>query len=206
MSLARSAWKFVYSTSPIILTGGIADKIPGGALPIAALIDIPTELVSGGGAATFEPVPGSSLISNKIGEYPFFNAATAGNAIVNDSVFVSMRMVFPAFGAFGMATKPLAISGLVNSLSDHAQLGGLYSVLLPWHHYRNCCLLDFTCVDDGDSKQAGYIFQLDFKKILITTDDTEGAYNSMIKKIDGKMSFGGDGVPSWQQAAKDLLS
>src|ERR1700680_1822169 len=92
ISPGGAAFKLTYELSPIILTGGIANFMPGGMLPIIALtepLNFIGGILSGGGDldlddffAHFVPLPGSGLVSQEFGEYPFANQAVAANAVI----------------------------------------------------------------------------------------------------------------------------
>src|SRR5580692_8765118 len=90
-SAGQWAYKLEFEISPITLTGGIALNIPGGMLPMLAISQAGsyTGLISGGTNvnlddffASFYPIPGSKLISQQIGHYPFANQTVASNAII----------------------------------------------------------------------------------------------------------------------------
>lgn len=202
MALMKSAWSAVYEYNPILLTGGIAEYIPGGIMPISALVN-GIQLVTGGGFATFKPIPGSDIISNKVAEYPFPNQVTAANAVVREPLFVSLLMMIPVQDDGGYLTKLAVISGLKNSIQMHQNMGGLFTVLTPYQTYSDCVLLSFRCIDEGDTKQVGHTYQFDFKQVIVTTDAAEGEYNAMMKKIDGEFAFSNE--PSWASAALEML-
>ena len=129
-SAGMAAYKMAFQLSPIILTGGVANLIPGGMLPIISLtegLNFTTGLLSGGSEsleldnffANFEPLPGASLIKNQLGEYPFANQTVAANAIIADPLTVSLLMYCPARGVAGYGAKLATMMALKATLSQH---------------------------------------------------------------------------------------
>ena len=55
--------------------------------------------------ANFYPMPGSSLIDQQIGHYPFANQTVAANAIIVQPLTVSMLMRVPVRDPGGYSTK-----------------------------------------------------------------------------------------------------
>jgi hypothetical protein len=129
----RAAFRLAYEISPILLTRGIAAKIPGGVLPIVALTDaarlasgILTSVLNFGGPnidfddffAKWYVLPGSTLINQQVGMYPFANQAVAANAVIAQPNNVSMMMLCPArpgTGALGTA-----VAGAIGALFEGA--------------------------------------------------------------------------------------
>lgn len=97
----RIAWTLAFQASPILLTRGIAQNVPGGILPIIALTD-PTTLLSGGISdpdqffAQFHVLPGGTIVSQQIAKYTMANQAVAANATIQDGQSVSILMKCPA--------------------------------------------------------------------------------------------------------------
>src|SRR5579862_4171588 len=116
ISPGLSVFKLSFEISPIILTGGVAGFIPGGMLPIVAIteaLNFADGLLSGGDElsslddffAHFVPLPGATMLEQRIGEYPFANQAVAANATIALPTTISVRMVCPAREDSGYATK-----------------------------------------------------------------------------------------------------
>jgi hypothetical protein len=172
------SYQLAFEVSPIILTNGIATFM-GGMLPIIALtqsVDFLTGLLNGNANpdldsyfAQFMPLPGATLIDNKIGMYPFANQAIAANAIISQPLVVSLQMIVPArSNGSGVWSKLATMTALQFSLSQHNSLGGTYIVATPSYFYTNCIMTGMRDVSGGETKQAQYRWQLDFVQPLIT--------------------------------------
>lgn len=197
LSAAGIAWKLTYEISPIILTGGIAQNIPGGMLPLVSITQAAgfvTGLLSGSNIANldqyfahFQVLPGGSLISQDVGHYPFANQATAANAVITKPLRISMRMICPAqtAGGAGYISKLVTISALQAVLAQHNSSGGTYTVATPFYFYTNCLLLDLHDVTPGNEKQPQRDFQWDFEQPLLTQQQATQAMNSLMGQIGG---------------------
>lgn len=192
-SIGRIAFQLGFQISPIILTGGLAQNIPGGMLPIISLTEAANfvvGLLSGGGSieldnffAQFIPLPGSTLIDNQIGQYPFANQAVAANAIINQPLRISMRMICPVRGPFGYAVKLITMIGLQRSLEQHNALGGTYTIVTPSFIYTDCVMTGLEDTTAGESKQVQTTWQLNFIKPLVSLNDAQQAYNNLMNKM-----------------------
>lgn len=201
----QAAFKLGFQLSPIILTGGVANLIPGGMLPIISLteaVNFTTGLLSGGDLpdldnffANFQPMPGASLIDNQVGEYPFANQQTAANAIISQPLMVSLRMICPVRDPFGYAAKLATMMALQSTLASHNNSGGTYTVATPSYFYTNCVMLGMKDVTAGDSKQAQVTWQLDFRQPLLTLEQAAQAQNSLMTRLSSGTAI--DGIPSW---------
>lgn len=189
----RLAGQLSYQLSPIILTNGIAQYVPGGMLPIIALteaLNFTEGLLSGANIdfnnafANFVLMPGGTLIANRVGEYPFANQATAANAIISDPLNLSLRMICPARGAGGFLVKLATITALKLALDAHSSSGGTYTVATPAYFYTNLLLLDLTDVSTNPKQpQSEWIWR--FRKPLLTLEDAQNSLNTMMSKISG---------------------
>lgn len=200
------AYKLAFQVSPIVLTGGIAENIPGGMLPIVALtqsVSFTLGLLMGtlnpsldNFFANFDPMAGSTLISQKIGTYPFANQTVAANAVISDPQNVSMMMTVPArAGTAGVATKLATMMALQAALSQHTNRGGTYTVVTPSYFFTNCILLRMMDVTPGNMKQRQVQWQLDFVQPLLTLAQAASAQNSLMSKITAGTPI--DGQPAW---------
>ncbi len=205
VSSGLAAYKLAFQLSPIILTGGAAGLIPGGMLPIISLteaVNFTTGLLSGGDLpdldsffANFQPVPGASIISNQVGEYPFANQRVAANAIIAQPLTVSLRMICPVRNPLGYAAKLATMMALQATLSSHNNSGGTYTVATPSYFYTNCIMTDMKDVTSGASKQSQVTWQLDFRQPLLTLAEAAQAQNSLMSKISGGTAI--EGQPTW---------
>lgn len=205
MNFGTVAFKLAFQLSPIVLTGGIAQAIPGGMLPIIAITE-PLNAISGilGGTADvnmddffahYKPLPGGTLIDNHVGEYPFANQAVAANAIISNPLVISMMMTCPVRNPFGYPIKLITITALQAVLAQHNSLGGTYIIVTPSYFYTNCVMLRMVDASHSGSQQAQNAFQLDFRRPLLTVEDAEGAENSLMSKLTGGSQVNGN--PSW---------
>lgn len=205
ISPGLAAYKLAFQLSPIILTGGAAGLIPGGMLPIISLteaVNFTTGLLSGGDLpdldsffANFQPIPGSTIIDNQVGEYPFANQRVAGNAIISQPLVVSLRMICPVRNPLGYAAKLATMMSLQATLASHNNSGGTYTIATPSYFYTNCIMTGMKDVTGGESKQAQIVWQLDFRQPLLTLEEAAQAQNSLMSKISSGTAI--DGQPTW---------
>ncbi len=202
ISSGAAAFQLAYQLSPIVLTGGLASNIPGGALPALALSQaisfVGGLLVPGTDPislndyfAYFQPLPGSTLIDQEIGQYPFANQQVAANATIQQPLTISMLMICPASAGGGYASKPSIMQGMVQSFQQHNQSGGLYTVLTPAYSYTNCVMLSMTDVSGGQTHQVQWQYKLDFRLPLVTQQQAQQAYNSLMNTINNNLPTNG---------------
>lgn len=193
MSIGRTLYQLAYEISPILLHGGIAESIPGKILPIVALTEGAnfTAEALGGNLnidlnsyfAHFEPMPGSTLVANEIGRYPFANQAVAANAIITQPITISMMMTCPVKGDDGYALRLATMTILTQTIQKHVNLGGLFTIATPAYIYTNCVLLGIRDASVGGTNQRQIMFQWDFQQPLITESAAEAANSDFISKI-----------------------
>ena len=195
--LASTAYKLAFEKSPIFLTGGIAQSIPGGTLPIIALTQGMSILTGGLSTitnldnfwASFFPLPGAQLQNNSIGKYPFANQVVAANSIIVQPLTVSMRMNCSVRQSGGMLTKIMTATALKIALDNHKLNGGTFTVLTPSFLYQHCILTNMRDITTGESKQYQTDWQLDFEQPLVTMTQAQ-YYQSSV------MNAATNGVPS----------
>lgn len=180
--------------------------IPGGILPLLSItqaIDFTTGILSGGSPdldldsffANFQPMPGSTLIDNQIGNYPFANQAVAANAIIAQPLFVSMLMLCPVGKGGGYLSKLATMMAIQATLKQHNSSEGTYTVITPAFPYTNCIMTSMKDVTNAQTKQVQMAYQMDFVKPLITLEDAEQAQNNLMSKITNGTQI--DGQPAW---------
>jgi len=216
--MSRSSFALSYEITPIILIGGIAADLPSQMLPIIALTEqenYDNGLVNGtlnisenDYFAKFKVLPGSKLKSNSIGMYAFANQQAAANAIVFNPLNVSVLMICPAKGNGGYITKSQKLTQLKRSLDLHDSSGGMYNIVTPAFTYTNCILSDIVDITSGQSKQVQSEYRFDFIKPLLTLEDAQAAYNSLMNNINsgyvvkpdnnGEIKWSGEGLTSNQ--------
>lgn len=205
MNPGEAAFRLSFQLSPIIFTNGIAENIPGKMLPIIAIteaINFTQGLLSGPENidlddffANFEPLPGSSLVDNQIGNYPFANQAVAANAIIAQPLTISLRMVVPVRQSAGYKTKLATMIALQTAISAHNNSGGTYVIATPSFFYTDCIMTGMKDASGGNSKQVQNAWQLDFVKPLLTVAQAQISMNSLMSKISSQTAL--DGAPAW---------
>jgi len=170
--IASEVYSLAFEVSPIILTGGIATSIKGGMLPIAVVLQALTiaasavtsiltspsstlsNLANLQAFAHFKPLPGSTLISNTIGQYPFASVAVAAAATFINPLTIALSMDCPANGTAGFLVKTGTMIALKLVLDAHQAAGGLYTVMTPSYIYTNCCLTDLRDSSNSADRQV----------------------------------------------------
>lgn len=193
-SAARSAYDIAFQVSPIIFTGGSVAAMPGGAMPIIALVGQAGAFVQGALAeglgmedfyARFVPMPGSTAIANTVGAYPFANQNVAANAIVRQPLTISLQMYAPVKDTAGYLTKLPLFTALQQSFASHNAAGGTYSIATPSYVYTDCIMLAMTDVTGHDTAQQQVTWQLDFIQPLISQAQASSALSSLMSKMTG---------------------
>lgn len=222
------AWKLAYQISPILLTGGIATNL-GGALPIVALTEGANflgSLLSRGSNiemdmffANYQPMAGGTLINNQIATYPFANQNVAANAIIAQPLNISMAMLCPAktapvisgpdFGGLqqdivvpllgGYSSKLAIMMALQNTLAQHNNQGGTYTIVTPSYIYTYCVMTGMRDISAlSEHKQAQFIWQLDFVQPLVSIQSAQTALNGLMQKLTNGTAI--SGTPTWGPA------
>lgn len=187
ISPGQVAYKQAFEVSPITLTGGIAGRMPGGALPISHLLNPGGSVLAGplGEAfGAFFPIPGTSLIENQVGEYPFANQAVAANAVVKQPLNVSLLMRAPAKGPGGYERKLSIMTALQNTLANHIAQGGLFTVATQSYFYTGCILVGMHDVGGGETMQPQVDWRFDFRRPLISTGELRPALSTFMRRLE----------------------
>ena len=221
-TIARQAFQLFFEISPILLNGGIATAIDGYSIPIVALtqsagfssllggsgtlstvLSIASDiasLLSGGFPdsldeffAHWQPMPGGTLLDLQFAQYPLANQAVAANAMIVQPLRVTMLMKAPAGTAGGYVGKYTTISALKNTLTQHALLGGYYTVVTPALAYTNMLLERIRDVSSGDDRQVQNAWAFDFFQPLITQQQAQGALNALMQNLNNNTPI--DGQP-----------
>ena len=205
-SVEYETFKLGYQISPIILVNGIASSIPGQALPIVALTQGPNfiaGLFNGNGLpssldsffAHWKPLPGTTLINNQVGTYPFANQATAANAVIQQPLNISMLMICPVQQEGGFLNKLATMTILQQTLNTHIAQGGTFTIATPSYVFTNCLLVKMTDVTGAETRQPQYAWQFDFVQPLITTNQLQQVYSSLMNKIAN--GYQTPTIPTW---------
>jgi hypothetical protein len=209
MSFGRTAFQIGFEVSPILLVQGLAANMPGNMLPILAITQAASfvnGLLSGTVSlnpdtyfARFQPLPGGTLISNQIGQYPFANQTVAANAIISQPLNISVEMICPARQAGDMIVRLATLSALKLALDNHIAQGGYFTYATPAFIYTNLILIGLRDITPGDSKQKQTVWQWDFQRPLITQAAAATATNSLMSKLNSFLPPGTPAgiTPSW---------
>lgn len=218
---ARTAYDLAFQVSPIILTGGLATGILGGNLPIIALYGQAAGFVQGAVSSgsisaddfycRFVPLPGSTVINQTIGQYPFANQLVAANATVQQPLTISLQMIVPVKDSGGYLTKLAIFSSLQQSLLLHNASGGSYTIATPSLLYTNCLMTAMTDITGGETRQQQVSYQLDFVQPLISKQQAQAATSALMSKLSGgnqitSPSWSGASATAGQPAQSGLLN
>jgi hypothetical protein len=184
-SAFRDAYNLAFQVSPIILTGGAV-----GLMPVIGLTGQLAALLQGGAGledfyATYLPIPGSNVINNAVGTYPFANQQVAANAIIEQPKHISLLMIAPVRAAGGYLSKLAIFTSLQTAFQNHNRAGGTYTIMTPAFIYTNCVMTAMTDVTGGDTKQRQVQWQIDFFKPLISLSDAQNAQNNLMGALTG---------------------
>lgn len=216
-NVARSIFQLAYEVTPIFLTNGVAENIPGQMLPIVAITEAASfagNLLEGNGVpnldqfvARFRPLPGSTLIDNEIGDYPFANQAVAANAIITKPLRLSMLMNSPANQGGGYVAKLITFTALKAVLDQHNQSGGTYTILTPSYIYTNCILTNMVDVSRPDSQQPQNAWQFEFVKPLLTANEAQSVMNSLMSRTEAQLPIvSQSGFIGWSGVSSTYLN
>lgn len=197
-NIGKSIYQTAYEISPIILSGGLADLIPGKLLPIVAITQAANfgfNLLSGNNPLDlnnffghFRPLPGATLVDNDVAMYPFANQSYAANAIIAKPLRISMLMNCPANVQGGYVSKLITFSALKAALDKHNQAGGTYTIATPSYVYIGCLLTNLVDVSRPDSQQPQNAWQFEFMQPLTAEQPTNtlsrlfSAFSSAVAK------------------------
>jgi hypothetical protein len=209
MTPGLAVFKLAFQLSPIVLTGGIAQDIPGGMLPLIAVteaVNFVDGLLSGAQNiemddffAHFEPMPGSTLVDQQVGTYPFANQAVAGNAVIQQPLTLSMMMKCPVRDTLGYAAKLVIMTALIQVINQHNARGGTYTVITPSQFYTNGLLTAIRDASSGESHQTQNAYQWDFYFPLLTLQQAQQVQNSLMSRLSGGTQV--NAGESWSGAA-----
>ncbi len=187
--VSSAAYDLAYQVSPIILQGGIFPM--GVQVPIIQLYGQQNLLLSVVNAvidpstansffATYLPLPGSTLIANQVGMYPFANRRVAANAVIQQPLTLSMLMIAPVNQPGGYLIKQATFTALQGTLAQHNAAGGTYTVNTPAFPYTNLLMTGMSDVTSGEGKQKQIEWQLDFIQPLLTQAQAAQAQSSLM--------------------------
>jgi hypothetical protein len=196
-----AAWKLAFQLSPIVLVNGWSANFPVPVIPIIALTEAANftlGMLSGGDVnldrffANYQPLPGSSLIEQDVGEYPFANQAVAANAVITRPRTISMLMICPAQNRFGYWERLAIITALKEVFDRHNSSGGTYIVATPSYIYTNCLMTRMVDASLGNTKQPQSAWQIDFRRPLVTIEEAEQAQNGLFSILSSGAAIPGN--------------
>lgn len=204
-TIMRDIYTIAFQVSPILFHNGIASKVPGGYLPVIALLGglgLVQKAISGTGGVVgindfsfqFRPMPGATILNQSVGMYPFANQTVAANATIQEPIAISLHMIAPVKLAGQYASKLPQMTALRWLMNKHNNEGGTYTILTPSYIYVDCLLLTMTDITSGETKQDQVAWQLDFIQPLISIASAAGAMSSLLSKAtNGTKNL----LPSW---------
>jgi hypothetical protein len=193
-------YDLAYQVCPILLQGGAYTGVQGGLYPIINIYNGSTSDTDG--LPRFLPLPGSTLVSQTIGMYPFANQAVAANATIQQPLTLSLVMIAPVNQPGGYLSKHNMLTGLATSLQNHNALGGTYVIATPAYVYYNMLMTSMTDISpEGEDKQVQIEWQLDFIQPLISQQQATATTGTLMTKITNGNKVSGTQSWSGNQAA-----
>lgn len=195
-----------YQLAPILLVGGIAANAPNGQQTILSITEGSDDVNHGNDLsayfAHFEPMPGGTLLDFSPAEYPLASMAMAANAMLQQPLRISMKMLCPArTDQNNYEALQANISGIQQLLTAHVQAGGTFTVATPATIYDNCLLVSFRDVTNAGDKKVQQAYQLDFVQPLVATATAEAVYNNLYSKMNGGLPVSNPPTNSGPSAA-----
>jgi len=191
-----------YQVCPIILTGGAANQVPGGMLPLLSLfgtspvggpLNLPFDINDLDDAfGAFNVLPGGTLVSQQVAKYPFANQWVAANATIREPLTLSVIMDAPMRGPDAWAVKRMVMSALKATLDTHNNIGGTYTVVTPAYMYENLIMTSLTDNSRGNNSLPQNAWRFDFEKPLVAISDLYAAQNQYMSKISNQLPVGGE--------------
>ncbi len=183
-----------YQIAPILLVGGIAAQMPNGHTTILALTEGDADVNFANESeyfAHFRPLPGATLYDFTPSEYPYASLNMAANAMLQNALKISMRMSCPV----RTETNPYPsiqakITRIQQQLTQHALLGGTFTVATPGLIYADCLLLSLRDVTPAGSNKVQEEFQWDFVQPLVTQQAATQSFNSLYAKLASNLPAG----------------
>lgn len=189
-------YDLAFQISPIILVNGIATGVEGRLLPIMNITNPnSSDRQNKAQLPRYLIVPGSTLISQAVGMYPFANQAVAANATIQNPLTISLVMIAPVNQPGGFLTKMQRFSALQQALQQHNALGGMYIVATPAFVYQNLLLTNVSDATpevsiEGD-KQAQTQYQFDFVQPILTVQGAQAAQAALMQRITNGTQING---------------
>lgn len=202
--MSITAFQQTFEIAPIFLVGGIAQGQLNDQMPI-------TNLTQPGGVngleyndyfAHFNIIPGGTISEWAIAEYPFANMQVAANAVIQQPLRISLKMICPAqtnsseFSQSGLSinipsisssqplnnytTKLNTITSIQNQIQNHISQGGYFIVYTPAFVYQNVLLKSIRDVTPAGDKQVQFVWQWDFEQPLISLSNASTSLGNVM--------------------------
>jgi hypothetical protein len=209
MAASNSLIQLQYQVCPIFLTGGIASSISGSILPLLTLTNsqsganlagnlLPFDITNLDDAfATFTVLAGGTLVVQQVARYPFANQAVAANATIREPLAISVIMDTPMRTPDAWVRKQSVMTSLKQTLDNHNNAGGMYTVMTPAFMYDGLIMTALTDTPrSGSNPIPQNAWKFDFEKPLVTLSDATAAQNLLTSKItNGTPTNGQPGGP-----------
>lgn len=186
----RDVWDLAFQITPIFFSGGIASKVPGGLLPIATFTApgvlysfLTTGNYSLDAFPKFVPIPGSTIVSFTVGNYPFANQQVAANAMIQQPRSVSLKLIAPVNQPGGYAIKLAFWEVLSEIITAHNNQGGSFLVMTPAKVYPGMLLTEITDITSGEGNQPQIEWQFDFVQPIISVQSAIAAMSNLTQKL-----------------------
>lgn len=188
--MSMEDFRRAYQLCPILLYGGIAANADNGYISILSITEGSDDVNYGNDLsayfAHFEPLPGGTLLDFSPAEYPFASMAMAANAMLQQALKISLKMICPARnGQNNYEALQANISGLQQLVTSHVQAGGTFTVATPATIYADCLLINLRDITNAGDKKVQQVFQWDFVQPLVATAAAEAVYNNLYSKLNG---------------------
>jgi hypothetical protein len=195
-------YDLAYQIAPIILSGGIVG-VQGSYAPITSYMGSLAGQPAANGnpptGARFVPLPGSTLVAQTIGMYPFANQSIAANATIPQPLTISMKMIAPVNTQGGYGSKLSSFTSLATTLKQHNAAGGAYIIATPAYVYTSLVFLTMTDVTSEEVEQQQILWQLDFIAPILTAAGAAAALQGTLlntltngNQINGTPAYSGN--------------
>jgi len=199
----RASFQLNYQVCPIMLTHGLAENVEGGMLPIISLTNpdnFSGGLLSNAGDlglddffAQYIPLD-ASLADQDAALYPYANQSVAANAVIENPLAVSLRMICPVRESGGYSLLLATMTNLQAQLTKHNLSGGTYTIATPSFIFTDCLLKLLKQTSAGPA-QAQSEWRWDFIQPLLTLSQAVQSQNNLMNKITAATAF--KSQPAW---------
>lgn len=198
-------FNLAFMIAPIILQGGIAAQVQGQLLPITSLTGgLPTTPEQA--FAIYYPLPGSTLIEQTIGTYPFANQSIAANAVIRQPLSISMLMIAPVNQQGGYLSKQGAFNALQQALQRHNAAEGVYIIATPAFTYTGLVMTSMVDVTPESSEQKQTHYQLNFSQPLLTLAGAAAAQNALVTNLTNGSQINNPSVSGSSATSTGMLT